>query len=196
MTKQLLTADWVLVTQYHQGSDDAIAALFQKYSTKLYRKALSILSNHHDAEDCVQEVLIQLLSFSPKERASRFKSNPSGVLPSLYMRVRNKAIDIWRKNQRKSLKTPLISEKTDMLTMIESRADTDKDTLELIFQKELLEICKDCLKQEEEQIYLQLFLRGYDRNSIAQEMKKDCNGIKVLRQRVMRRIQRNIIPYL
>lgn len=196
MTKQLKTTDWTLVVQYHQGNNDALAILFQKYFKYLYLSAFKILANRQDAEDCIQDVLLQLLNINVTDRVKKLKPNPINILPSLIMRVKNKSIDIWRKNKKKATSTVFIIEAENDFLQSEIETTKDKNILSVIFKRELEKICFNSLQKQEEKKYFDLFLTGHDRNSIIDIMQSDTIKIKVLRQRVMRKIKRRIIPYL
>lgn len=194
MTKQLLTTDWDLVSQYHQGNDYAIATLFQTHFKSLYLYAYKFLSHEQDAEDCIQEVLLQLLKVDVAQRNYKLRSNPENVLASIRMRIRNKAIDIWRKNKRKA--TNAIDASNDGSDYLISLENKDHDVLSMIFKRELEVMCFDALQRADEIEYLDLFLEGYDRSSISNVMGFDTIQIKVLRQRVMRKIKRNLLQHL
>lgn len=196
MTKQLKTADWTLVVQYHNGNNDALAILFQRHFKYLYLNAFKILANHQDAEDCIQDVLLYLLSIDIRDRVKKLKPNPINILPALIMRIKNKSIDIWRKNKKKATSTLSTIKEDNIFFQSEIEIDKEKDVLSIIFKKELEKICFNSLKQQEEITYFDLFLKGHDRNSIVNIMESDSIQIKVLRQRVMRKIKRRIIPYL
>lgn len=196
MTRQLKKGDWALVAQYHQGDNHALAILFEKHFKYLYLKAFKILANRQDAEDCIQDVLLQLLNINVVDRVNKLKPNPNNVLPSLIMRVKNKAIDIWRKNKRKATSSISVQIGENNFWTLESEKGKDKEILSLIFKKELEKICYDTLQNEDEKEYFDLFLVGYDKSSIVQIMQSNPTEIKVLRQRVMRKVKRKVITYL
>jgi len=53
-------ADWWLVTKIRGGDVDAYEVLIRRHRDRIYRIALRMLGNPHDAEDIAQDVIIQL----------------------------------------------------------------------------------------------------------------------------------------
>lgn len=64
--------DQELISQLRKGSPVAFQALFEKYSSKIYRFSVSYLKTESDAEEIVQEVFLKLW-----ENRSRLKSGTS-----------------------------------------------------------------------------------------------------------------------
>ena len=52
--------DKLLVQNFLSGNMDAFSAIYDKYSTELYRSAYFFCRNRHDAEDVLQETFITL----------------------------------------------------------------------------------------------------------------------------------------
>ena len=68
------TPENILVARAQSGSEDAFAALASKHSSQIYKCSLRILHNHEDAEDNLQNVLLQAFrninSFESKSQFS------------------------------------------------------------------------------------------------------------------------------
>ena len=76
-----------LIARIKGGDERAFVQLINKYSEKLYRKALSMVSNPDDAQDILQEAFLSAFRAFEKFRAE------SGIYTWLYRIVINKAKD-------------------------------------------------------------------------------------------------------
>jgi RNA polymerase sigma-70 factor (ECF subfamily) len=90
-----------LVARIKNGDEKAFVQLIDKFSEKLYRKALSMVSNPDDAQDILQEAYLSAFRAFPKFRGE------SGIYTWLYRIVINKAKDHLGK--RKTKKENLIN---------------------------------------------------------------------------------------
>ena len=76
-----------------------VESLFCKYHEKIYLIAMDILNNHHDAQDCVQDVFVKII-----DKLEDFKrASEGGYLIKLIVIVsRNTALNQLRINQKKN----------------------------------------------------------------------------------------------
>ena len=74
-----------------------VTAVYEENKYKLYKIAYGILNNHHDAEDCVQDVIIALIRYLDRYRAA----TPVHRKNILFRMCRNIAIDKYRKQKRR-----------------------------------------------------------------------------------------------
>jgi len=88
-----MTDDPQLLQQLRQRSPEAFQRLFQQYSDKVYRLAVSIVQNEDDAEDVVQEVFIRFFEY-----LDRFEGR-SKIGTWLYRVAYNASIDRVRKQR-------------------------------------------------------------------------------------------------
>ena len=79
-----------------EGDRSEIAQIYEENKKKLYKVAYDILRTHHDAEDCVQDVIIALIDYLDKYRAA----TPVHRKNMLFRMCRNIAIDKYRKTKR------------------------------------------------------------------------------------------------
>jgi RNA polymerase sigma-70 factor (ECF subfamily) len=78
------------------GDVDAFAVFYDRHSALLYALAFRILGTAHDAEDTLQEAMVQLW-----ERARTYDAAQGNVVSWAVTVTRNKAIDRIRSSQRK-----------------------------------------------------------------------------------------------
>jgi RNA polymerase sigma-70 factor (ECF subfamily) len=84
--------DAALLDAVAEGSQDAMAAVFDRYSRIVYCIALRVLREPSLAEDVMQEVLLQVW-----KRPQSFVSQRGNLAAWLSVVTRNRAIDVLRK---------------------------------------------------------------------------------------------------
>jgi len=84
--------DAALLDAVAEGSQDAMAAVFDRYSRIVYCIALRVLREPGLAEDVMQEVLLQVW-----KRPQSFVSQRGNLAAWLSVVTRNRAIDVLRK---------------------------------------------------------------------------------------------------
>jgi RNA polymerase sigma-70 factor (ECF subfamily) len=88
------STDVALVAAMHSGDEQAMSALYDRYSGIVYSVALRVLGDTGAAEDVLQEVFMQLWR-SP----GVFDSSRGHLGPWLALIARNRAIDALRKRR-------------------------------------------------------------------------------------------------
>ena len=81
-----------LITRVRDGDDEALGALFARYSGPLYALAFQVVRTDRLAQDVVQEAFIALW-----RQADRFDPARGAVSSWLFALARHKAIDLLRK---------------------------------------------------------------------------------------------------
>ena len=90
----MLISDAELVKKALDNNMSAFQQLIERYKKKIYYTALSTLGNHHDAEDVLQETMLQALRSLSKLR------QPEGFGPWVIRIAYNRSIDTIRKRKR------------------------------------------------------------------------------------------------
>ncbi len=83
--------DAALVAAVAAGSEDALAALYDRHAAAIHATALRLAGDHQVAEDVVQEVFLTLWN-----RAERFDPTAGSLMAWLGTMARNRAIDRLR----------------------------------------------------------------------------------------------------
>jgi RNA polymerase sigma-70 factor (ECF subfamily) len=86
--------DGRLISAIRAGSEDAMAHIYDRYSSIVYSVALRVLGESAAAEDILQEVFLQLW-----RNPSSFDAARGNLAPWLAVITRNRAIDILRKRR-------------------------------------------------------------------------------------------------
>jgi RNA polymerase sigma-70 factor (ECF subfamily) len=81
----------LLVRRVARGDEGAVSELFDRYSPSLLAQIVSMLGDHAEAEDVLQEVFLQMW-----RQAGRYDHRRASVLTWLSMVARTRAIDRYR----------------------------------------------------------------------------------------------------
>src|SRR4029077_2588779 len=111
-----LLGDERLARRAANGDRRAFAAIYRRYQNDLYRFCLVIVGNSHDAQDALQNTMVQALRALPGEnREVRLK-------PWLYRVARNEAVNvIRRRRETPQLDPELATSGEEVSTSVESR---------------------------------------------------------------------------
>lgn len=87
----------LLITIEDERDRSYVAQIYETNKFKLYRVAYGIVKNHHDAEDCVQDVIVALIDHLDTFRAASEVHQKN----MLFRICRNIAIDHYRRTARR-----------------------------------------------------------------------------------------------
>jgi len=92
--KNLGLNDGALVSAVRSGNQDAMAQLYDRYSSVVYAVALRVLTDAAAAEDVLQEIFMQLW-----RNPGSFDASRGNLAPWLAVIARNRAVDVLRKRR-------------------------------------------------------------------------------------------------
>jgi RNA polymerase sigma factor (sigma-70 family) len=144
------------------GDSDAFAILADEYAGRLYGVCFSILGNHADAQDCVQESLL---------KAFRMIKNfqfASSFYTWLYRIATNNCYDLLRRNQRhaaRSLDEPIESAEGEYFCQLPDERPLPDVVLE---RKETIQSVREELLRLPEQLQRMIMLRDIEELSYAE----------------------------
>lgn len=150
------------------GDTDAFADLVDRYAGRLYGVCFSILGNHADAQDCVQDAFLKAF-----RTMHRFQFG-SSFYTWIYRIAANTCYDLLRHHQRRptdSLDEPSTSQDGDQYRQISDHGMLPDD---LLVQKETVQTVRRALARLPENLQRLIILRdleGYSYENIA-EMEK------------------------
>lgn len=108
--------DSKIVELYWVRDETAIIETQHKYGGYCYRIAMNILSIHDDAESCVNDAYFDIWNSIPPQRPDNLKAWLSRI-------IRNRSLDLWRKNHRQkrySGMESLLNELQDCVSVTDS----------------------------------------------------------------------------
>ena len=154
------------VARAKQGDADAFALLVQTYETSVYRLALRMCGNAHDAEEVAQEAFMAAWKGLPSFRGeSKFSS-------WLYQLTTNAAIDFLRREKRHRAATPIEDEPEP------ASPDTPQQALEESEVRRALQQALDSLTPEHREIFLLRQMRQLSYEEIGRLLDLEPGTVK------------------
>ena len=154
------------IAQAKKGDADAFAFLVETYETSVYRLALRMCGNAHDAEEIAQEAFVAAWKGLPSFRGeSKFSS-------WLYQLTTNAAIDFLRREKRHRAATPLEDE------LEPASPDTPQQAVEEDEVRQALQQALDSLTPEHREIFLLRQMRQLSYEEIGRLLHLEPGTVK------------------
>ena len=154
------------IAQAKKGDADAFAFLVETYETSVYRLALRMCGNAHDAEEVAQEAFVAAWKGLPSFRGeSKFSS-------WLYQLTTNAAIDFLRREKRHRAATPLEDE------LEPASPDTPQQAVEEDEVRQALQQALDSLTPEHREIFLLRQMRQLSYEEIGRLLHLEPGTVK------------------
>lgn len=156
--------------------------LYYKYCRHIYKIALSIVKNHHDAEDVLDSVMVSIM-----ENMDKFISREKAVIEAqIVIYSRNAAINLYKKNQRRSSRIRPLQTADENGTSWEDIKDESADTEEIVLSRETAEIIRKylvMLPDEYRDVINLVYALGYSYREAAEvlHITTDLVGIRLYR---------------
>ena len=164
---------------------DMALDIYEKYADFMYSEAYKILHNEHDAEDAVSDTMVKIIKYIEKFSENDGNKIRNKVVISIRSAIRNKAIDYYKSNKKKSGKEiDMIFTPDDDDEFEVEVEDKGVNIEELMITKETQEVVQKALLQltEEQQYAINLvYFSGFSQEEAAEYL-----GIKAgtLRKRI------------
>lgn len=180
--------DLKLLASLRERSPEAFQALFELYSDKMYRLAVSIVGDENDAEDVVQETFIKFF-----EKIETFEGR-SSIGTWLYRVTHNASIDRVRRKNSGAMLASDLPEVEEGLPMPERIASWDVSVTAHYEQQELVAILDAAMQTLPEKLRAAFFLRDIEEMSTeeAAEVLEITSGavkVRLHRARLLMREQ-------
>ena len=154
------------IAQAKKGDAEAFAFLVETYETSVYRLALRMCGNAHDAEEVAQEAFVAAWKGLPSFRGeSKFSS-------WLYQLTTNAAIDFLRREKRHRAATPLEDE------LEPASPDTPQQAVEEDEVRQALQQALDSLTPEHREIFLLRQMRQLSYEEIGRLLNLEPGTVK------------------
>jgi len=163
VTKNLETNDGALVSAVRSGNQDAMAQLYDRYSSVVYAVALRVLADATTAEDVLQEIFMQLW-----RNPGAFDASRGNLAPWLAVITRNRAVDVLRKRKPQT-------EITETLLSVEPDLASETDRSRNV--EKVRAILKTMPAPQRNVLELAYF-EGYSHTEIAEKTKEPLGTIK------------------
>lgn len=181
-------SDGELLPEYYFGKNEPVGIWIDRNFKALLFTGFKITREKSMIQDGIQDVAVILCEYKKEERPERFDVNQGNVQGALRRRLRFRLIDIVRSNVRRR---ELIDVNKVMFHPPEVENDTE-DFFEM--NREKLEEYKKTLPPEEQQFLDSMQKHGFGKLApIAKELGIDKNKARTIRQRIRRKIKRNLV---
>ena len=175
-----------IISLFCNGSDEAVSAVQKKYGTQLLRLARNILTDERDAEECLNDTLLNAWKTVPLAK-------PDNLKAYLMRSIRNLAFERLRSNRAKKrggdVTTTSYEELSECIPDNRTEEPADNEGL-----KEQLEEFLSGLTPEKRTIFLRRFWYSYSVAEIAEQMGKDekyiSNHLYNLKKKLRKHLKR------
>jgi RNA polymerase sigma-70 factor (ECF subfamily) len=161
--KNLGLNDGALVSAIRAGNQDAMAQLYDRYSSVVYAVALRVLADAAAAEDILQEIFMQLW-----RNPGAFDASRGNLAPWLAVISRNRAVDVLRKRRPQM-------EITENLISVEPDFASDADRGRIA--EKVRAVLKSMPAPQRSALELAYF-EGFSHSEIAEKTKEPLGTIK------------------
>ena len=184
-----LKEDLMLLQRIAQKDSASFQALYRKYSGLIFTAIANVLNDHHDAEDVMQEVLVQLWN-----KAHLYEPRKGKPLTWITTMARNRAIDRIRSKQRRSrLNDDFESEnKTDQFEFEDSSADI----CEVNERSRIVRSAVSKLTPDQKEAVVLAYFSGLTQAEVAERLNEPLGTVKARIRRGVNRLETLVRPVL
>jgi len=176
-----MQSDESLLSLIQNGDKYAYHVIMQRYLSKIWRLAVSVLKNEQDADDAVQDIFLKLW-----QSCDLWDSNGSASFSTwLYKMALNKCIDIRRSKMRKA------ETSQDSAPEQTAREDAYKSVLRQELSKSLSVLMKKLPDQQKRVIFLHYF-REMNVAEIADYMNASEQSVRSLLKRGRKNLREKV----
>jgi RNA polymerase sigma-70 factor (ECF subfamily) len=187
MNQELSDSD--LLHRIAARDDAALGEFYDRHANTLFGLAYRILYDHKEAEDLVQEVLLQIW-----EKVATFNPEQGRPLAWVIVLTRNKAIDRLRSAQRRARLVEEIEHElcgsTDSSAAALAEPPTTGD------EAEIVRSALGRLPEEQRRAIMMAFFGGLSQSEIAAELNEALGTVKARIRRGMLRLRDELGPQL
>lgn len=184
-----IAEDIELIRRIAERDSAAFQTFYQKYSGLIFAAISNVLNDHHDTEDVMQEVLVQLWN-----KAHLYEPRKGKPLTWLTTMARNRAIDRIRSKQRRSRLNDDFETENKKIQF-----EFEESGLEVLEEKERDGIVKHAVAKlnddQREAIHLAYF-SGLTQAEVAERLNEPLGTIKARIRRGVSRLEGLVKPRL
>ncbi len=173
--------EWTIVERAKKGDTAAFEELVNRYQNNVYRLALRMCGNTHDAEEVAQEAFVAAWRGLPSFRGeSKFSS-------WLYQLTSNAAVDFLRREKRHRNTTP-VEEQTELAAEGTPQQDAEASEVRENLQKALL-----ALTPEHRRIFLLRQMEQLSYEEIGQLLRLESGTVKSRLNRAKKQLRQILL---
>ena len=177
-----MVSDDSIIKRLNSRDESALQDIRRLYGGICYQMAFRILENHEDAEECVNDMLMDVWDSSPPQL-------PTSLQAYLITLVRRSAIDRVKHDHRQKRGCTQFVQALDELSDMIPSDEQVESTLE---QRELMQILKvflETLDPDVCRIFMQRYFMAESVQTIAESNHMKVNAVKVTLLRTRRKLK-------
>ncbi|CDF85049.1 putative sigma-70 factor, ECF subfamily [Pseudomonas knackmussii B13] len=175
--------DAVLLRRYRQGDAEAFATLYERHRLGLYRFLCGLCGDSAQADEVFQETWMSLIrSASEPEGRASFRT-------WLYQIGRNRLIDHWRRNGRRSEQQEAFDEQVHG-DAVPGEAEDPLQQLSLSRDRERLQQALEALPGEQREVFLLRAHGDLELQEIAELTRTPAETVKSRLRYAMQKLRR------
>lgn len=184
-----LQEDMMLLQRIAQKDSASFQAFYRKYGGLIFTAISNVLNDHHDSEDVMQEVLVQLWN-----KAHLYEPRKGKPLTWITTMARNRAIDRIRSKQRRSrLNDDFEQEnKTEQFEFEESSADI----CEVKERSSIVRRAVAKLTPDQKEAIMLAYFSGLTQAEVAEKLNEPLGTVKARIRRGVSRLETLVKPTL
>ena len=183
--------DRVLMEAVRRRSGEALEALFERHSGRVFALARRILRNESEAEDVLEEVFWELWS-----RADRFDAGRGSAVSYLMLITRSRALDRVRSRQRREDRAPAVGDLTDLEKLTGARAPTPSPLEHAVLRAQALRVRQalEELRPDQRQALELSFFEGFTHVEISERLSLPLGTVKTHIRRGLQVLRKQLLP--
>ncbi|MCB1208023.1 MAG: sigma-70 family RNA polymerase sigma factor [Verrucomicrobiales bacterium] len=180
--EQTIQEDTALLQRIADKDSASFQQLYRKYGGLLFTAISQVLNDHHDAEDVMQEVLVQIWN-----KAHLYEPRKGKPLTWLATMARNRAIDRIRSKQRRSrLNDEFEVENKSVQPEFE---ESVSETLEDKERNQIIHKAVNRLTEDQREAIQLAYFSGLTQTEVAERLNEPLGTIKARIRRGVSRLE-------
>lgn len=173
----------ILIRDIARKDPASFQRFYRKYSGLLYSTVSNVLNDHHDTEDIMQEVLVQIW-----QKAHLYEPGKGKPLTWVTTMARNRAIDRIRSKQRRSR----LNDDFEVENRVMRQSDFGDSGSEVLEEKErntLLQNAVTRLSPDQKEAIELTYFGGLTQAEVAERLREPLGTIKARIRRGVNRLE-------
>ncbi len=181
--------DMILLQRIAQKDSPSFQAFYRKYSGLIFTAIANVLNDHHDAEDVMQEVLVQIWN-----KAHLYEPRKGKPLTWVTTMARNRAIDRIRAKQRRARLNDGFEQENRV-----AQFEFEESSAELFEAKERGRVLRQAvsrLTSDQREAIVLTYFTGLTQAEVADKLNEPLGTVKARIRRGISRLEGLVKPKL
>ena len=171
--------DWVLMHRVAAGEEEAVAELYERFGTLVYKVARQLLPTRAEAEDAVQEVFVRLW-----QTADRYDPRRAKLVTWVMLIARRHLIDRLRRNAVRGTPTSIRQDGTGDDSVPRPDYKTQEDERNCSLLQRIAE-----LPELQRVVIERAYLQGYTLREVSEQLEAPLGTVKSALSRGLARLR-------